>query len=172
MELQLGLALFPDINKFEMNKESTSEPLKDVYGSGNPKKRNFNEAFDHDESCLSTATETPQTLALFSWDTDQTKNSDTEDVKPSHSLYVKVKMEGAPIARKVDLGQHHSYHSLATTLLHMFGKSEENMNDYKLVYQDEEGDWLLAEDLPWKSFMMSVQCLKWIKSSHPDRDQD
>ncbi|WOH01025.1 hypothetical protein DCAR_0520403 [Daucus carota subsp. sativus] len=152
MELQLGLALFPDINKFEMNKESTSEPQRDMYGSGHtlhPNKRNFNEAFDRHDSF-----------------------KDGEDVKPSYSLYVKVKMEGVPIARKVDLGQHQSYHSLATTLLRMFGKSEENMKDYKLTYQDDEGDWLLAEDLPWKSFMESVQCLKWIKSSHPDRDLD
>lgn len=123
MELQLGLALFPDIsNKFEMNKESTSEPAKDVYDSLHMRKRNFNEAFDHDEPLLSTTDDIPQTLALFSWDNDHTKKSDTEDVKPSHSLYVKVKMEGAAIARKVDLGQHHSYYSLATTLLHMFGK--------------------------------------------------
>ncbi|KAK1400049.1 Auxin-responsive protein [Heracleum sosnowskyi] len=175
MELQLGLALFPDINKFEMNEESTSEPPKDVYGSVHSlqaKKRNFNEAFDHDDSSfLSTTDDIPQTLALFSRDNDHTKN-DTEDEKPNHSLYVKVKMEGVGIARKIDLGQHHSYHSLATTLLHMFGKSKESIKDYKLVYLDEEGDWLLAEDLPWKSFMRSVQCLKWIKSSHPDRDLD
>lgn len=126
MELQLGLALFPNINKFEMNKESTSEsePPKDVYGSVHSlkaKKRNFNEAFDHDDSFLSTTDDIPQTLALFSWDNDLTKN-DIEDAKPNYSLYVKVKMEGVAIARKVDLGQHHSYRSLATTLLHMFGK--------------------------------------------------
>ncbi|XP_017250501.1 auxin-induced protein 22A [Daucus carota subsp. sativus] len=174
MELQLGLALFPDINKFEMNKESTSEPQRDMYGSGHtlhPNKRNFNEAFDRHDSFVSTTDDIPRTLALFSWDNDDAKK-DGEDVKPSYSLYVKVKMEGVPIARKVDLGQHQSYHSLATTLLRMFGKSEENMKDYKLTYQDDEGDWLLAEDLPWKSFMESVQCLKWIKSSHPDRDLD
>lgn len=131
MELQLGLALFPDINKFEMNKESTSdsEPRKDVYGSVHSvqaKKRNFNEAFDHDESFPSTTDEIPQTLALFSWDNDHTTKSDSEDIKPNHSLYVKVKMEGVAIARKVDLGQHHSYHSLATTLLQMFGKCKLN----------------------------------------------
>lgn len=114
MELELGLALFPDINKFEMNKESTSEP--------HPKKRNFGEAFDQDDCVLSTANEIPRTLALFSWNNDHTKKSDTEDAKANYSLYVKVKMEGVAIARKVNLGQHHSYHSLATTLLHMFGK--------------------------------------------------
>lgn len=124
MELQLGLGLLPNINQFEINKESTSEPSNDVYGpvhSLHPKKRNFNEAFDHDDSCLSTADDIPQTLTLFSWDNDHTKK-DTEDTKPNYSLYVKVKMEGVAIARKVDLGQHQSYHTLATTLLQMFGK--------------------------------------------------
>ncbi|PWA59268.1 PB1 domain, AUX/IAA protein [Artemisia annua] len=65
----------------------------------------------------------------------------------SKSMYVKVHMEGDGIARKIDLNLHHSYHTLGHTLAHMFGKCSE---DVKLTYQDKEGDWLLAGDVPWR----------------------
>lgn len=39
-----------------------------------------------------------------------------------NNKYVKVKMEGVGIARKVDLSQHHSYQTLTRTLLSMFDK--------------------------------------------------
>lgn len=40
----------------------------------------------------------------------------------SKSMYVKVKMEGAAIARKVDLSVHHCFQTLIDTLIDMFGK--------------------------------------------------
>lgn len=40
----------------------------------------------------------------------------------SNTLYVKVKMEGVGIARKVNLGMHHSFQTLKETLMDMFGK--------------------------------------------------
>lgn len=95
----------------------------------------------------------------------------------SYSMYVKVEMEGIGIARKIDLTTHDSYQSLTATLMPMFGKckqikflsakrgirrklfiifflfwvmiGEENVVMYKLTYQDKEGDWLLAGDVPW-----------------------
>jgi auxin-responsive protein IAA len=27
---------------------------------------------------------------------------------------------------------------------------QENSSNYRLTYQDREGDWLLAEDVPWR----------------------
>ncbi|KAI4344164.1 hypothetical protein L6164_011425 [Bauhinia variegata] len=69
----------------------------------------------------------------------------------NNKLYVKVKMEGVGIARKIDLSLHRSFESLKETLLDMFGKCyQEYSNSYKLAYQDKEGDWLLAEDVPWR----------------------
>ncbi|CAA3001069.1 auxin-responsive IAA29-like [Olea europaea subsp. europaea] len=65
----------------------------------------------------------------------------------SNSMYVKVKMEGVGIARKVDLSRHHSYQTLIDTLMAMF--ANEKVQGYKLAYQDKEGDWLLAGDMPW-----------------------
>lgn len=40
----------------------------------------------------------------------------------SNSRYVKVKMEGVGIARKVDLSLHHSFAALTATLMNMFGE--------------------------------------------------
>lgn len=77
--------------------------------------------------------------------------------------YVKVKMEGVGIARKIDLTLFHSYNKLTDTLISMFGKSKEIGDVYKLTYQDKEGDWLLAGDVPWRTFVGSVQRLKLIR---------
>ncbi|KAF3453733.1 hypothetical protein FNV43_RR04174 [Rhamnella rubrinervis] len=85
----------------------------------------------------------------------------------SKSMYVKVKMEGVAIARKVDLSVHHGLQTLIDTLIDMFGKCQEESNNYKLAYQDREGDWLLADqDVPWRTFTRSVQRLKLLKRSH------
>ncbi|KAI4335689.1 hypothetical protein L6164_014313 [Bauhinia variegata] len=84
----------------------------------------------------------------------------------NNALYVKVKMDGVGIARKIDLGLHRSFESLKETLLDMFGKCYQEYSDsYKLAYQDKEGDWLLAEDVSWRSFVGCVQRLKLMKTS-------
>ncbi|XWS72953.1 hypothetical protein CRYUN_Cryun02cG0083700 [Craigia yunnanensis] len=84
--------------------------------------------------------------------------------RASISTYVKVKMEGVAIARKIDLSVHHSFETLTSTLMRMFGISNENWKYFKLTYQDREGDWLLAEDVPWRTFIRSLKCLKLIRS--------
>lgn len=76
------------------------------------------------------------------------------------SMYVKVKMEGVGIARKVDLTLHHSPQSLLQTLLTMFGKCQESIHSYVLSFQDQEGDWQLADQVPWRVLIESVQRLK------------
>ncbi|XP_076926018.1 auxin-induced protein AUX22-like [Bidens hawaiensis] len=78
----------------------------------------------------------------------------------SKSTYVKIHMEGVGIARKVDLNLHQSYQTLVLTLANMFDKCFE---DVKLAYQDKEGDWLLAGDVPWGSFTNTVQRLKLLR---------
>ncbi|XWS17120.1 hypothetical protein CRYUN_Cryun33cG0041100 [Craigia yunnanensis] len=84
--------------------------------------------------------------------------------RASNSTYVKVKMEGDPIGRKIDLSIHHSFEALTSTLMSMFDISDENWKSIKLTYQDTEGDWLLAEDVPWRTFIRSLKCLKLIRS--------
>ncbi|XP_076917649.1 auxin-responsive protein IAA31-like [Bidens hawaiensis] len=79
------------------------------------------------------------------------------------SMFVKVHMEGDGIARKkINLNLHRSYRTLVHTLANMFGKCKE---DVKLTYQDKEGDWLLAGDVPWGSFMEAVKRLKLLKNT-------
>ncbi|KAK8654992.1 hypothetical protein V6N13_107585 [Hibiscus sabdariffa] len=82
----------------------------------------------------------------------------------SNSTYVKVKMEGNAIARKIDLSVHGSFESLTSTLMRMFDISEEHwQRSFKLAYQDRQGDWLLAEDVPWRTFIRSLKCIKLIR---------
>ncbi|KAL5559786.1 hypothetical protein UlMin_035997 [Ulmus minor] len=85
----------------------------------------------------------------------------------SNSIYVKVKMEGVAIARKIDLRLFHSYQTLKSALLTMFAKYQKckaSDESYTITYQDKEGDWLLAGDVPWQSFIESVQRLKIVRS--------
>ncbi|XP_062100685.1 auxin-responsive protein IAA29 isoform X2 [Humulus lupulus] len=86
----------------------------------------------------------------------------------NESVYVKVKMEGVAIARKIDLSLHNSYQALKNNLITMFTDydkkfTEDNIGGYTLAYQDKDGDWLLAGDVPWKSFIKSVQRLEIVK---------
>ncbi|KAL6221286.1 hypothetical protein ACLB2K_009037 [Fragaria x ananassa] len=91
----------------------------------------------------------------------------TVRVNGGGSTFVKVKMEGVGIARKIDLSQHQSFQTLLRTLMHMFDRCEMDSDNYKLTYQDREGDWLLAhdqdQDVPWRTFVRSVQRLKLLK---------
>ncbi|KAL3633589.1 hypothetical protein CASFOL_022351 [Castilleja foliolosa] len=73
-------------------------------------------------------------------------------VFPRSSMFVKVKMEGVPIGRKIDLRLFNSYRALTDALIDMFAKYNENESqheDYTILYQDREGDWMLAGDVPW-----------------------
>ncbi|XP_039054901.1 auxin-responsive protein IAA9-like [Hibiscus syriacus] len=82
-----------------------------------------------------------------------------------NSTYVKVKLEGNAIARKIDLSAHRSFESLTVSLTRMFNISDEHWKkSFNLAYQDREGDWLLAEDVPWRTFIRSLKCIKLIRS--------
>ncbi|XP_075507730.1 auxin-responsive protein IAA31-like [Primulina tabacum] len=81
----------------------------------------------------------------------------------SNSLFVKVKMEGIGIGRKIDLKLYHSYQTLVPILIGMFGKCRADVDMYNLMYQDEQGGWLLAGDVPWRILVNSVRRLKLVK---------
>ncbi|XP_051152586.1 auxin-responsive protein IAA28-like [Andrographis paniculata] len=79
----------------------------------------------------------------------------------NNSTYVKVKMEGVGIGRKVNLSIHNSYRSLTAHLVALFGEFGEDDGDkYQIMYEDKNGDCLLAGDLPWENFVGSVQKMK------------
>ncbi|CAI9100837.1 OLC1v1038019C1 [Oldenlandia corymbosa var. corymbosa] len=84
-------------------------------------------------------------------------------IRGKNSMYVKVKMEGVGIARKVDLNLHYSYQTLLQTLIGMFGKYQESVQFYQLEYQDEEGDWQPVENVNWGKFKRTVQRLKLVR---------
>ncbi|KAK7284157.1 hypothetical protein RJT34_18898 [Clitoria ternatea] len=108
-----------------------------------------------------------------------------------NSLFVKVKMDGIPIGRKVDLSAHDSYETLAHTLEEMFnepttvftckgpngndhgivigvdGQSKmlDGTSNFVLTYEDKEGDWMLVGDVPWWMFLSSVRKLRIMRTS-------
>ncbi|GFP83324.1 auxin-responsive protein iaa29 [Phtheirospermum japonicum] len=88
---------------------------------------------------------------------------------PRSSMYVKVKMEGVPIGRKIDLRLFNSYQALTDTLIHMFAKyngNDRQHEDYTILYQDREGDWMLAGDVPWETFVESVQRMEILRKNN------
>ncbi|KAF8733089.1 hypothetical protein HU200_015454 [Digitaria exilis] len=175
MELELGLA-----------PPNTRPPAAGVVACG---KRTFGEAF------------VKATLPLFVRDGDGDDDDDgardgvdlhTDNkrkrlvgwppVKSAHrrssgGAYVKVKMEGVAIGRKVDVSLHGSYDELLRTLARMFpsggaGGAEDEAAvtgqhegrrrgpPYVVTYEDGEGDWLLVGDVPWEAFAKTVKRLK------------
>ncbi|PWA73696.1 PB1 domain, AUX/IAA protein [Artemisia annua] len=85
----------------------------------------------------------------------------------NNELFVKVKMDGVGIARKINLNIFHSYQMLTTTLIHMFDKYveiEEDGASYELMYQHKDGHWLLAGDLPWEIFIHTVKRMHMVRS--------
>ncbi|KAL1554853.1 auxin-responsive protein IAA20-like [Salvia divinorum] len=83
--------------------------------------------------------------------------------RAANSLYVKVKMEGVGITRKIDLSVYRSHRSLANTLIALFQRGEENVV-YKVMYENKEGEWLQAKDVTWECFIKSVRRLKLEKN--------
>ncbi|KAG4916220.1 hypothetical protein JHK87_053777 [Glycine soja] len=107
------------------------------------------------------------------------------------SLFVKVKMDGIPIGRKVDLGAHDSYETLAQTLEDMFDESTtvlthkgsngedhgtevgtdghskllDGSSDFVLTYEDKEGDWVLVGDVPWWIGIMNNRGIMTLSSA-------
>ncbi|KAI3506129.1 hypothetical protein L1887_28485 [Cichorium endivia] len=96
-------------------------------------------------------------------DEEEGDNMNAMNNNYNESLFVKVKMDGVGIARKIDLNAFHSYQMLTTTLLHMFDKYVEIDEDgasYTLMYQHKDGHWLLPGDLPWEMFIGTVQRIR------------
>ncbi|XP_077222563.1 auxin-responsive protein IAA31-like [Tasmannia lanceolata] len=190
MELQLGLALpNHGFKGFDLNtpKDMCSGFLSS-HGVGN-NKRDYEEAFleggaviktlpllwKYEEDAPSNCHDNNKT-AFVGWppikssrklqcrrgsiDGEKCTGRKERDINGSNSLYVKVKMEGVAIGRKIDLSLHNSYHSLTRTLNCMFGIYQKTQKEYTLTYQDKDDDWMLVGDVPWGTFMESVRRLK------------
>ncbi|KAK4720258.1 hypothetical protein R3W88_018596 [Solanum pinnatisectum] len=87
--------------------------------------------------------------------------------------YVKVSMDGAAYLRKIDLNIYKSYPQLLEALENMFKCSigvyseTEGYNgcNYVPTYEDKDGDWMLAGDVPWDMFINSCKRLRIMKGS-------
>ncbi|KAK0572736.1 hypothetical protein LWI29_036363 [Acer saccharum] len=95
------------------------------------------------------------------------RHDQKENGGSNYSKYVKVKMEGVAITRKVNLRLYHSFHTLKNSLIPMFAKYQKYEKQgvrHTLTYQDNEGDWLLADDVPWRIFIESVRRLEIVRN--------
>ncbi|XP_055829294.1 auxin-responsive protein IAA16-like [Solanum dulcamara] len=100
----------------------------------------------------------------------------------SDNILVKVRMDGAPYLRKVDLNMYKSYQELSDALAKMFNSftivegmkdfmTERklmdllNSSDYVPTYEDKDGDWMLVGDVPWGMFVDSCKRLRIMKGT-------
>ncbi|KAK8474026.1 hypothetical protein V6N13_144282 [Hibiscus sabdariffa] len=96
------------------------------------------------------------------------KNSFGEkDGSKTSKFYVKVSMDGAPFLRKIDLALHKGYSDLATALEKLFGEALRDADSCEFVpiYEDKDGDWMLAGDVPWEMFIESCKRLRVMKKA-------
>ncbi|KAM7496034.1 hypothetical protein LguiA_020448 [Lonicera macranthoides] len=99
----------------------------------------------------------------------QPKKSEADGV----GMYVKVSMDGAPYLRKIDLKVYKGYPDLLSALQNMFKcaigvySEREGYNgaEYLPTYEDKDGDWMLAGDVPWEMFLSTCKRLRIMKGS-------
>ncbi|ESQ30148.1 hypothetical protein EUTSA_v10012354mg [Eutrema salsugineum] len=65
--------------------------------------------------------------------------------------YVKVRMDGVPYLRKIDL--------------RVLALKECEKFEYVIIYEDKDGDWMLVGDVPWQMFKESCKRLRIVKRS-------
>lgn len=90
-----------------------------------------------------------------------------------NAFFVKAKLDGVRICRKVDLKAYESYEGLKGALQEMFqGFVSDNAKldlvngkNYVVTHEDKDGDCLLVGDVPWHMFLeSSVKSLRIMKS--------
>ncbi|GLT52089.1 hypothetical protein SLA2020_254510 [Shorea laevis] len=101
------------------------------------------------------------------------KNSFGEkEITEASKMYVKVSMDGAPFLRKIDLSMHKGYSDLAMALEKLFGcfgiaeaLKDADSCEFVPIYEDKDGDWMLAGDVPWEMFIETCKRLRIMKRS-------
>ncbi|KAK1568001.1 hypothetical protein Q3G72_019234 [Acer saccharum] len=144
----------------------------------NKRKRVFSDISDHEDTDSTNGTDRriPTKTQVVGWPpvcSYRRKNSFNEKTHLETSkMYVKVSMDGAPFLRKIDLGMHKGYLNLAMALEKLFGcfgmsdaLKDANNSEYVAIYEDKDGDWMLAGDVPWEMFIESCKRLRVMKRS-------
>ncbi|KAK1399114.1 Auxin-induced protein 22D [Heracleum sosnowskyi] len=101
------------------------------------------------------------------------KNIIQQKQQEEGGMYVKVSMDGAPFLRKIDLKVYKNYPQLLEALQKMFkcsiGVYSEregyNGSEHAPTYQDKDGDWMLAGDVPWNMFSTCCKRIRIMKAS-------
>ncbi|KAM7487668.1 hypothetical protein LguiB_025152 [Lonicera macranthoides] len=115
----------------------------------------------------------PQKGSKFEYPINVTEDSadETEGVQSKQRWdYVKVNMDGVIVGRKICIGDHSDYSSLAITLEGMFGRQSisglrlfQAGSEFCLFYKDRDEQWRTVGDIPWKEF---VDCVKRLRIVH------
>ncbi|KAE8682404.1 Auxin-induced protein 22A [Hibiscus syriacus] len=130
----------------------------------NEKKRVFSEITEEDENGKNNGKS--QVVGWPPICSYRKKNSfGDKDGSKTSKFYVKVSMDGAPFLRKIDLALHKGYSDLATELEKLFGEALRDADSCEFVpiYEDKDGDWMLAGDVPWEMFIESCKRLRMMK---------
>lgn len=112
-----------------------------------------------------------------------------EGKRERKGFFVKINMEGIPIGRKIDLLAYDCYEKLSLAVDELFrdllavqmnpltaikNKTDEpqpitglldGSGEYTLIYEDDEGDRMLAGDVPWDMFVSTAKRLRVLKTS-------
>ncbi|XVF86558.1 hypothetical protein PTKIN_Ptkin18bG0051600 [Pterospermum kingtungense] len=123
----------------------------------NEKKRVFSEISEEEENgkMISNDQKMQSKSQVVGWPpvcSYRKKNSSSDkDGSRASNMYVKVSMDGAPFLRKIDLGMHKDYSDLATALEKLFEEAlrDADNREFVPIYEDKDGDWMLAGDVPW-----------------------
>ncbi|CAA7388043.1 unnamed protein product [Spirodela intermedia] len=113
----------------------------------------------------------PSKAQVVGWPPIRSYRKSYLEEKKNAETFVKVSMDGAPYLRKIDLGVHRGYKELRESLVGMFKcfslgfSSTEGgcSSEYAIAYEDKDGDWMLAGDVPWEMFASSCKKLRIMK---------
>ncbi|CDY40881.1 BnaCnng09720D [Brassica napus] len=123
---------------------------------------------------------------IVGWPQVRSFRKNTMATTCSAALFIKVSMDGAPYLKKVDLRSYTNYMEFSSALEKMFttftlGQCGSNRatwkdklcetklkdilygKDYVLTYEDKDGDWMRAGDVPLEMFIDVCKKLKIMK---------
>ncbi|KAL1832789.1 hypothetical protein DCAR_0102814 [Daucus carota subsp. sativus] len=162
-ELRLGLPGSDEPVKKSNNKRASSEMNNNLSNA---------EKEDHQESPVPpTKTQVVGWPPVRAYRKNVLRQKKTE--ADSSGMYVKVSMDGAPFLRKIDLKVYNNYTELLKAFENMFKctigvyceKEGYNGSEDALTYEDKDGDWMLAGDVPWEMFIGSCRRMRIMKAS-------
>uniref|UniRef100_A0A5B6ZRF8 Auxin-responsive protein n=1 Tax=Davidia involucrata TaxID=16924 RepID=A0A5B6ZRF8_DAVIN len=163
-ELRLGLPGTPSIVR--NNKRASPDMVEDCGSTGSSDNKH-----SHPETAPAAKAQVVGWPPIRSYRKNSFQPKKTHEVETG--IYVKVSMDGAPYLRKIDLKVYKGYSELLKALENMFkltiGEYSEREgykgSEYAPTYEDKDGDWMLAGDVPWDMFMSSCKRLRIMKGS-------